>query len=234
MGISGPRHCGRSDGEGDGTQIILPDVMKSGWARFNRRRRRNGRPVSTFRHRFLPHSSQSSAIPAIDADVGTASDVAAIVGPSGCNSYNPPVDTGFHGNACTRKYSLPLRRRGIGRVHDFDLHGRHVFGCLGMLQTHWSRATVFTKSRCATVTYVKNPCSRELQPDHCWRQHAEIKEDTGDGSTIKVRCPADFGPRFWAGRFMGTGPMRDFSSVCHMPSTLVLSFTAAGMKGLSQ
>ena len=135
--------------------------------------------------------------------------------PSGCSSYNPPTDQ-LDFTATPGRGNIYLRydeRAKKGTLSEYDIYGRRVYNCQGTPPPD---------------RLVKGPLVIDMQDKSIYEKSAfpenyqlvftpatgitEIKEDTGDGSTIKVMCPAGCAPA--GANVHGNWAYTDSSSVC--------------------
>jgi hypothetical protein len=135
--------------------------------------------------------------------------------PSGCSSYNPPTDqldfTATPG--CGNIYLRNDERAKKGALSEYDIYGRRVYNCQGTPPP----------DRLVTGPLVIDMQDKSIYEKSAFPENyqliftpatgiTEIKEDTGDGSTIKVMCPAGCVPA--GANVHGNWAYTDSSSVC--------------------
>jgi hypothetical protein len=160
-------------------------------------------------------------------NIGCGTIATEIIRPTGCSSYNPPVDeldftaTPGYGNHYMR-YSERTKK---GKVHDFDLYGRRIYNCQGT-----PPVDTLEKGELVDDMHDRRIYEESMFPEnydlvtstehgHGGEAIMEMKEDTMDGTTIKVHCPGGCQAQLPSDTaspadVWGSGVYSDFSSVC--------------------
>jgi hypothetical protein len=191
--LAGQRHEGERDGRGQEAEFNMPEAITMSLP--------DGiiyvaDSVSCRVRRLMPADL-------IAEPVNCSTRFTDVIRPSGCQSYDPPVDkrdktiTPVFGNI---HYNYLYRNRS-SIIDGFEPMGRTIHDCIGspppdrLDKDFW-----FTNS------------SGNLVIDD---DRVEVKEDTGDGTTIRVNCPASCLPAAPTdARVWGTDFYTDTSSIC--------------------
>eukprot|EP00935_MAST-01C_sp_MAST-1C-sp1_P002723 g2723.t1 len=118
-----------------------------------------------------------------------------------------------------------IDRNPIGKLHEYDLYGRRIYNCQGTPPVDTLEKGELVEDMHDKRIYEESafPENYDLQMStthgHGGPNHPaimEIKEDTMDGTTIKVHCPSKCHTKLSTSpaHVFGTGTYADYSSVC--------------------
>ena len=189
--LAGQREEGERDGEGDETEFNQPD----------------GVAIAADGSMYIVDAvscrlRRASPAANIAQNVTCSSVVTSVIRPSGCASYDPPVDDRDMKvsvkSANTHYNHLQLDTR----AHKFDgeeNEGRSIKNCVG------SPPPDRLDKEFQFIT------GGNLVVDD---ERVDVEEDSGDGSTIRVRCPAGCQSTGTSPRVWGTKYYTDDSRIC--------------------
>jgi hypothetical protein len=213
--LAGHDVSGRTDGEGnkwhDGKET-------AGWASFNRA---EGITMDAAGRIYVVESGScrirrmSSAMHTAVNTTTCLTTAPQLLRPSGCASYNPPVDS-LDFTASPANGNIYWRydeRAARGKLSEYDLYGRHVYNCQGTPPADglmkgpleidmWDRR-IYEESQ-FPENYRILPLNGSI---------TDIKEDTADGTQIHILCPP--GCNTQDAPVWGTDLYADYSSVCY-------------------
>jgi len=189
--LAGLKHEGERDGMGHEAEFNMPDGVAMGADNVMY-------VVDATSCRLRRIMSAQHTAP----EVGCTDKATDWIRPAGCNSYDPPVDD--RDQKATPVSSNIYYNHGYKTQHKkhegWDPMGRHIHDCMGSPPPdRLDKRFLFETD------------GNQVIDDY----RVDVKEDTGDGTTIKVYCPPGCTPSTDDVNLRGSLYYTDDSSICH-------------------